>query len=46
VNAAMVEQGFALASISVLRPLEVAARDGRHGLWADASLMPAEWRRR
>ena len=46
INAAMVEQGFALASISVLRPLEVAARDGRQGLWADASLMPAEWRRR
>lgn len=46
VNAAMVEQGFALASLSVLRPLEVAARDGRQGLWADASLMPAEWRRR
>lgn len=46
VNAAMVEQGFALASVSVLRPLEVAARDGRQGLWADASLMPAEWRRR
>lgn len=45
-NAAMVEQGFALASVSVLRPLEVAARDGRQGLWADASLMPAEWRRR
>ena len=46
INAAMVEQGFALASISVLRPLEVAARDGRQGLWADARLMPAEWRRR
>jgi endonuclease YncB( thermonuclease family) len=46
VNAAMVEQGFALASLSVLRPLEMAARDGRHGLWADASLMPTEWRRR
>jgi len=46
VNAAMVEQGFALASGSVLRPLEVAARDGRQGLWTDASLMPAEWRRR
>ena len=46
VNAAMVEQGFAVASISVLRPLEMAARDGRQGLWADASLIPAEWRRR
>ena len=46
VNAAMVETGFALASVPVLRPLEVAARDGRQGLWADASLMPADWRRR
>ena len=46
VNAAMVEAGFALASASVLRPLEVAARDARQGLWADASAMPAEWRRR
>lgn len=46
INAALVEQGFALASISVLRPLEAAARDGRHGLWADASQMPADWRRR
>jgi endonuclease YncB( thermonuclease family) len=45
-NAAMVEQGFALASVSVLRPLEVAARDGRLGLWADTNLMPADWRRR
>ncbi len=45
-NAAMVEQGFALASVSVLRPLEVAARDGRQGLWADAGQTPAEWRRR
>jgi len=46
VNAAMVESGYALASVSVLRPLEVAARDGRQGLWADASQMPADWRRR
>ena len=46
VNAAMVEAGFALASASVLRPLEVAARDGRQGLWADAGAMPADWRRR
>jgi len=46
INAAMVEQGFALASISVLRPLETAARNGRQGLWADASQMPADWRRR
>ena len=46
VNAAMVESGYALASVSVLRPLEVAARDGRRGLWADASQMPADWRRR
>ncbi|MCA3366600.1 MAG: thermonuclease family protein [Roseomonas sp.] len=46
VNAAMVESGFALASASVLRPLEVAARNGRQGLWADASQIPAEWRRR
>ena len=46
VNAAMVETGFALASASVLRPLEVAARDGRQGLWADVSVMPADWRRR
>jgi len=46
VNAAMVESGFALASAFVLRPLEVAARDGRQGLWADASQLPADWRRR
>ena len=46
VNAAMVEWGYALASVSVLRPLEVAARDGRQGLWADTSQMPADWRRR
>lgn len=46
VNATMVESGFALASVSVLRPLEVAARNGRQGLWADTSLMPADWRRR
>jgi endonuclease YncB( thermonuclease family) len=46
VNAAMVETGFALASVPVLRHLELAARDGRQGLWADASLMPADWRRR
>ena len=46
VNAAMVEAGFALASVSVLRPLEVAARDARQGLWADAGQLPAEWRRR
>jgi endonuclease YncB( thermonuclease family) len=42
----MVEAGFALASVSVLRPLEVAARDARQGLWADAGQLPAEWRRR
>jgi len=46
VNAAMVETGFALASVSVLRPMEIAARDARHGLWADAGQIPAEWRRR
>ena len=46
VNAAMVEAGFALASASVLRPLEIAARDARQGLWADAGKLPAEWRRR
>jgi len=46
VNAAMVEAGFALASVSVLRPLEVAARDARQGLWADLGQLPAEWRRR
>ncbi len=45
-NAAMVESGYALASVSVLRPLEVAARDGRQGLWADAGQMPTDWRRR
>jgi endonuclease YncB( thermonuclease family) len=45
-SATMVESGYALASVSVLRPLEVAARDGWQGLWADASRMPADWRRR
>jgi endonuclease YncB( thermonuclease family) len=42
----MVETGYALASASVLRPLEIAARDARQGLWADLGQLPAEWRRR
>lgn len=46
INAAMVETGFALASGAGLRPLEAAARDGRQGLWIDATAMPADWRRR